>query len=546
MNTPKPRPHMPAVAKPDQKPAGAIPASDTSTEMTVGGIDREDGLSMDETVAAWEANTERLDKVLVPLVERLLAEKFGSQVEPDGHLFCSVDHEWFPTAPGKDGCRSKVQVTFDPEHFDCNDAALQHAERPTTTDWIDLWYKPAPETSEEAILAAITEDLLAITIRSDRAVEPVEGEILTLCAPEEEFTGCVIEAKVCSGDGMCTEWFDAERFFRVASDRELVDLMLCEWKDGDAADKLALYMADHDKTVMRALEHTPWNTRFACEVIPEGAIAWMREHRPHLIPVVDLLLDEDGNLSGSAADLDTNAYSRERRAEPVEGETLTLCAPKAGAKECVIDARVRSDDGGYDEFFDAERFFKVASDRELVNLMLCEWKGDYASDEVAIYMADHDKTVARVFEYISAVGNAPGRRGAMGFECEVFPESAIPWIREHRPYLNPVIDLLFDEDGNLSDSVEIDTNAYSRERRPEPPTPVEAHLQTILEQIQKDELVVYGESSRRMRSVNLGSGVSMEIQYHEDGQEIHEAVLDFHGERLPLDEKAISILCQRF
>lgn len=73
-------------------------------------------------------------------------------------------------------------------------------------------------------------------------------------------------------------------------------------------------------------------------------------------------------------------------------------------------------------------------------------------------------------------------------------------------------------------------------------------LKKFLRDIEKDELVVYGESSHVVKEVDLGSGDRLEIHYFEDDDEINEAFFFSlsGGPRIALNQEEIEALSNRF
>jgi hypothetical protein len=92
-----------------------------------------------------------------------------------------------------------------------------------------------------------------------------------------------------------------------------------------------------------------------------------------------------------------------------------------------IKAECHSDDHKVEVPFDAIRWAKKASDKEISDLIQCGFRGDYPADEVAIFEADHNEDVAFMFKYIGVVGG--------GFECSVDEDDLVAWIKKNRPQI---------------------------------------------------------------------------------------------------------------
>ena len=97
-----------------------------------------------------------------------------------------------------------------------------------------------------------------------------------------------------------------------------------------------------------------------------------------------------------------------------------------------IRAECHSDDRMVEAAFDAEPWFKQASDEDVVRLARCGWGNDYPADELAIFIADMNEEVQRVFTYLDLVAH---KKNPPGFECTVEHSSAIEWLSRHNPEL---------------------------------------------------------------------------------------------------------------
>ena len=98
----------------------------------------------------------------------------------------------------------------------------------------------------------------------------------------------------------------------------------------------------------------------------------------------------------------------------------------------MIRARVHPDDHAIEVPFDATPWFEQASDEEIMELVGCDWGGDYPADRVAMHMADEaHPEVAAVFRYVEIAQNVRD----VGFECYVEEADAVAWLRQHRPHL---------------------------------------------------------------------------------------------------------------
>jgi len=97
----------------------------------------------------------------------------------------------------------------------------------------------------------------------------------------------------------------------------------------------------------------------------------------------------------------------------------------------MIKAECWSDDRCIETFFDATKWFKQATDKQVLALVACGWRGDYPADAVAHFMAEHDKQVAEMFTYLEL----RGRLETIGFECAVDETAALVWLKKNRKKL---------------------------------------------------------------------------------------------------------------
>lgn len=94
----------------------------------------------------------------------------------------------------------------------------------------------------------------------------------------------------------------------------------------------------------------------------------------------------------------------------------------------MIKAECWSDDRCIEVKFDATKWFKKATDKEILALANCGWRGDYPADAVAHFMADHRHDVAEMFTYLGMRAKIE----TIGFECSVDSESALKWLAQNR------------------------------------------------------------------------------------------------------------------
>jgi hypothetical protein len=101
----------------------------------------------------------------------------------------------------------------------------------------------------------------------------------------------------------------------------------------------------------------------------------------------------------------------------------------------MIKACSWSDCRGIEVEFDATKWAEYASDEMLIDLAKCGFRGDYAADDVVIFMADFDDQASRLFKFIELVPRQPFSGETNGFECEVDREDLTTWVESNRPNL---------------------------------------------------------------------------------------------------------------
>lgn len=91
------------------------------------------------------------------------------------------------------------------------------------------------------------------------------------------------------------------------------------------------------------------------------------------------------------------------------------------------------DDGHYNKVeFDAALWFAQATDNQIIRLHDIGWTGDEPSDVVAEFFESRNEDIADVFNFCRATQNT---RNQVGFECLVDEDSAMDWLKQHRPGL---------------------------------------------------------------------------------------------------------------
>jgi hypothetical protein len=156
-------------------------------------------------------------------------------------------------------------------------------------------------------------------------------------------------------------------------------------------------------------------------------------------------------------------------------------ASEAERMEFVIPAEAHSDDRVFEVPFDAEEWFKQASDDEILQLAQCDWGGNYPADSVAEFMAERCPRLAKLFEYLEHIATLPTKKDVCGFECSIDDEAVMRCLRRHEPELAKKIEAEDQQDGEQDGQ----TGAAADEARPaargnegSSPTPTDGSVET--------------------------------------------------------------------
>lgn len=101
--------------------------------------------------------------------------------------------------------------------------------------------------------------------------------------------------------------------------------------------------------------------------------------------------------------------------------------PERPGKKFIIAAEVHDDDWLHQVHFEALDWFEQATEEELKALIDCGFRGDYASDWVAEWTADHNTEVQAIMDWIQEEGS--------GFEVSVNEDDAMVWLAHYRPHM---------------------------------------------------------------------------------------------------------------
>jgi hypothetical protein len=92
-----------------------------------------------------------------------------------------------------------------------------------------------------------------------------------------------------------------------------------------------------------------------------------------------------------------------------------------------VRSEIHTDGYEYETQFDAEPWFRQASDQQIREIRDIDWRGDYPADDVAWWMRNKDPEVDLVLIAVEDEG--------LGFEVAIDPADAERWVRHHRPHL---------------------------------------------------------------------------------------------------------------
>jgi len=95
----------------------------------------------------------------------------------------------------------------------------------------------------------------------------------------------------------------------------------------------------------------------------------------------------------------------------------------------MIPANVHSDDFVWAVNFDATPWFEQATFKEIIELINCDWAGNYPADAVALFFEDQNQEIQQLMAYC--------RKSDNGFEVSVGQEEAEQWLKCHRSNLFP-------------------------------------------------------------------------------------------------------------
>ena len=105
-----------------------------------------------------------------------------------------------------------------------------------------------------------------------------------------------IKARTHSDDHNVETEFDAVHWFTIATDTQILNLADCDWGGDYAADEVAQWSSDlYDDvgkvfTYLATIQDDPAKkdvSGFECYVDEADAMAWLKDHRPHLYEQIE-------------------------------------------------------------------------------------------------------------------------------------------------------------------------------------------------------------------------------------------------------------------
>lgn len=100
----------------------------------------------------------------------------------------------------------------------------------------------------------------------------------------------------------------------------------------------------------------------------------------------------------------------------------------------MIRAEVHTNNFRLQVRFDATKWFELASDQEIINLIECGFGGKYPSNRIAYFLSEYNAELANFFDcFRRDVMMRGGNR--VRFECHINGDDAENWIKTRRPHL---------------------------------------------------------------------------------------------------------------
>jgi len=160
-------------------------------------------------------------------------------------------------------------------------------------------------------------------------------------------------------------------------------------------------------------------------------------------PPLNVTINENGDIRGPDGEIICvlDWFDRKLKFSAIEkpdGEwqhVIDLPVSPVPAPRGSAEAEVHSDDHVHEVDFNAAAWFEKATEQEILDLVGCDWGGDYPADAVAEFMQTKDHRIRDLFDYLDRMnhGCETSGRDTVGFECHVDPDDAMEWLSQYRP-----------------------------------------------------------------------------------------------------------------
>ncbi|MDF0490398.1 hypothetical protein PX554_19910 [Sphingomonas sp. H39-1-10] len=120
-----------------------------------------------------------------------------------------------------------------------------------------------------------------------------------------------VQASAHSDDYRIDVDFDAAPWFAQASEQDILELAQCEWGGDYPADSVALHMAEQNTELQRMFDYISIAgterdpVGFECYVDGDDARAWLNQQRPHLLPIIARMDEENERTEDARKAIET-------------------------------------------------------------------------------------------------------------------------------------------------------------------------------------------------------------------------------------------------
>ncbi len=96
-----------------------------------------------------------------------------------------------------------------------------------------------------------------------------------------------------------------------------------------------------------------------------------------------------------------------------------------------VKAKIKTDDHVFDLVVDITDWLNQASEKEILDVVNCEFGHDYPTDSIAFFLLDKNDDVDEMFTYLEIMSKRT--HDNVGFEVDVNQEEMLEWLRENKP-----------------------------------------------------------------------------------------------------------------